>query len=156
MAPTAAAHCATRVPARSALRLALAIAAAACLATTLFALTGCASNHPVTKTGEACASCHSDGRVAATDPDLSSATETGLTFAIDSSADEVLLCTASIAEDGTIVPARLETIRPDGFDAVTVSRPGLYALCTGEISNPSTTILINATENGPSDMTVKL
>lgn len=128
---------------------------ALCVVVSLIALAGCSSNHPVTKTGEACASCHSDGRVAAADPDVSAATETGLTFAIDSNADEVLLCTASIADDGTIVPSRMETIRPDGFDAVAVSRPGLYALCTGEISNPNT-VLINASENGPRDATVKL
>lgn len=117
---------------------------ALCVVVSLIALAGCSSNHPVTKTGEACASCHSDGRVAAADPDVSAATETGLTFAIDSNAD-----------DGTIVPSRMETIRPDGFDAVAVSRPGLYALCTGEISNPNT-VLINASENGPRDATVKL
>ena len=36
----------------------------------------------------------------------SSATETGLTFAVESGADEVYLCTAAVAEDGTVIPSR--------------------------------------------------
>ena len=32
----------------------------------------------------------------------------------------------------------------------------LLALCTGEISNPSSITLVNATESGPTDAVVKL
>ena len=42
------------------------------------------------------------------------------------------------------------------FGAVTVSEPGLYALCTGDISSPSATILVNATEGGDADVTVRV
>ena len=110
----------------------------------------------MTKSGEACASCHSDGRTAVESPDTASATETGLTFAIDSSAEEVWLCTASLAEDGTVVPARQRTIPADEFGAVTVSSPGLYALCTGDVANPSATVLVNATEHGPAGVAVRV
>ncbi len=129
---------------------------AAALAATALGLAGCASSHPITKPGEACASCHSDGRMTAADPDLSNATETGLTFAVESGAEEVYLCTASIAEDGTVVPARQRSIPASEFGEVTVSSPGLYALCTGDVASPSATVLINATESGPTDVTVKL
>lgn len=134
------------------------IALAATLALGALGLAGCASSHPVTKAGEACVSCHSDGRAAAASPDLSAATETGLTFAIESGADEVVLCSAVIAENegGTVVPARIRTIPADEFGAVTVSEPGLYALCTGDIAKPSATVLINATEDGPADVMVRV
>ena len=121
-------------------------------------LAGCGTSHPVTKAGEACASCHSDGRAAAASPNLSAAAVTGLTFAIDSSADEVILCSAVVADDegGTVVPARMRTIPASEFGAVTVSEPGLYALCAGDISSPSATVLVNATEDGPADVTVRV
>lgn len=142
------------IPSRPAFSRASRLALAALLASTVIGLAGCASSHPITKSGEACASCHSDGRAAAGSPDTTSATETGLTFSIDSSADEVWLCTASLAEDGTVVPARQRTISSNEFDSVTVNSPGLYALCTGDIASPSTTVLINATEDGPADAAV--
>ncbi len=132
------------------------IALAATLALGALGLAGCTSSHPVTKAGEACASCHSDGRAAAVTPDASSATETGLTFAIDSSADEVYLCTASIADTGTVVPARMRTIPASEFGAVTVSEPGLYALCAGDTSSPSATVLINATDSGDAIANVRV
>lgn len=134
------------------------LALTAVLALGALGLAGCASSHPVTKAGEACASCHSDGRAAAASPDLSAATETGLTFAIDSSADEVHLCSAVVADDenGTVVPARMRTIPASEFGSVTVSEPGLYALCTGDTAAPSATVLINATEAGPADVTVRV
>ena len=51
----------------------------------------------------------------------------------------------------------LEVLRQPLEDgAVTVSRPGLYALCTGDIASPSATVLINATGSGPADAVVKL
>ena len=132
------------------------IALAATLALGALGLAGCGTSHPVTKAGEACASCHSDGRAAAVTPDASSATETGLTFAIDSSADEVYLCTASIADTGTVVPARMRTIPASEFGAVTVSEPGLYALCAGDTSSPSATVLINATDSGDAIANVRV
>ena len=84
-----------------------ALALAALLTTSALALAGCASNHPITKSGEQCASCHSDGRA-------------------------------------------------DELGAVTVNRPGLYALCTGDVASPSATVLVSATESGPTDTVVKL
>lgn len=119
-------------------------------------LAGCASSHPITKSGEQCASCHSDARAAVEGTGSASATETGLTFAVESGAEEVYLCTAAVAEDGTVIPSRDRTLPADELGAVTVSRPGLYALCTGDIASPSATVLINATESGPADAVVKL
>lgn len=145
-----------RISSRSAFSHVGRLALAALLASAAIGLAGCASNHPMIKSGQACISCHGDDRAAVDSPDLSKATETGLTFAIDSSAEEVWLCTASLAEDGTIVPARQRTIPADEFGAVTVSGPGLYALCTGDVASPSATVLINATENGPADVAVKV
>ena len=107
-------------------RTCLAALALACLLTAnAGTLAGCASSHPITKSGEQCASCHSDGR-------------------------------AAVAEDGTVIPSRDRTLSADELGAVTVSRPGLYALCTGDIASPSATVLINATESGPADAVVKL
>lgn len=120
------------------------------------ALAGCSSNHPITKSGEACASCHSDGRAAVEGAGSAAVTEAGLTFAVESSADEVYLCTASVAEDGTVVPAQMRKLTADELDSVTVSEPGLYALCTGDIAGPSTVVLVHAAENGPADVVVKL
>lgn len=133
-------------------RLALII----CLATGALALVGCASSHPITKSGEQCSSCHSDGRAAVKGTGSASATETGLTFSVESGVDEVYLCTAAVAENGTIVPSRDRTLSADELGAVTVSRPGLYALCAGDVASPSATVLINATESGPTDTVVKL
>lgn len=65
------------------------------------------------------------------------------------------LCTASIADTGTVVPARMRTIPASEFGTVTVSEPGLYALCTGDISSPSATILVNATKGGDADVTAR-
>ena len=46
-------------------RTCLAALALACLLTAnAGTLAGCASSHPITKSGEQCASCHSDGRAA--------------------------------------------------------------------------------------------
>lgn len=138
-------------------RTSLAALALACLLTAnAGALAGCASSHPITKSGEQCASCHSDGRAAVEGTGSASATETGLTFAVESGAEEVYLCTAAVAEDGTVIPSRDRTLPADELGAVTVSRPGLYALCTGDIASPSATVLINATESGRADAVVKL
>ena len=90
-----------------------ALALAALLTTSALALVGCASSHPITKSGEQCASCHSDGRTAVEGTGSASATETGLTFAVESGADEVYLCTAAVAEDGTVVPSRDRTLSAD-------------------------------------------
>lgn len=133
----------------------LRIALVGCLGLGLLALAGCASNHPVTKAGEQCASCHSDGRVAAEGAGSASATETGLTFTVEG-ADEAYLGAASVAEDGTIIPSRESTLRGDELGSVTVSSPGLYTLSTGDIASPSSVVLINATESGPADVVVKL
>ena len=138
-------------------RTRLAALALACLLTAnAGTLAGCASSHPITKSGEQCASCHSDGRAAVEGTGSASATETGLTFAVESGAGEVYLCTAAVAEGGTVIPSRDRTLSADELGAVTVSRPGLYALCTGDIASPSATVLINATESGPADAVVKL
>ena len=138
-------------------RTCLAALALACLLTAnAGALAGCASSHPITKSGEQCASCHSDGRAAVEGTGSTSATETGLTFAVESGAGEVYLCTAAVAEDGTVIPSRDRTLSTDELGAVTVSRPGLYALCTGDIASPSATVLINATESGRADAVEKL
>lgn len=138
-------------------RTCLAALALACLLTaSAGTLAGCASSHPITKSGEQCASCHSDGRAAVEGTGSASATETGLTFAVESGAEEVYLCTAAVAEDGTVIPSRDRTLPADELGAVTVSRPGLYALCTGDIASPSATVLINATESGRADAVVKL
>lgn len=138
-------------------RTCLAALALACLLTAnAGALAGCASSHPITKSGEQCASCHSDGRAAVEGTGSTSAAETGLTFAVESGAGEVYLCTAAVAEDGTVIPSRDRTLSTDELGAVTVSRPGLYALCTGDIASPSATVLINATESGRADAVVKL
>lgn len=138
-------------------RTCLAALALACLLTAnAGALAGCASSHPITKSGEQCASCHSDGRAAVEGTGSASVTETGLTFAVESGADEIYLCTAAVAEDGTVIPSRDRTLSTDELGAVTVSRPGLYALCTGDIASPSATVLINATESGRADAVVKL
>lgn len=138
-------------------RTRLAALALACLLTAnAGTLAGCASSHPITKSGEQCASCHSDSRAAVEGTGSASATETGLTFAVESGAGEVYLCTAAVAEDGTVIPSRDRTLSADELGAVTVSRPGLYALCTGDIASPSATVLINATESGPADAVVKL
>lgn len=135
----------------------LAALALACLLTAnAGTLAGCASSHPITKSGEQCASCHSDGRAAVEGTGSASATETGLTFAVESGAGEVYLCTAALTEDGTVIPSRDRTLSADELGAVTVSRPGLYALCTGDIASPSATVLINATGSGPADAVVKL
>ncbi|MEC4271851.1 hypothetical protein VJ923_01590 [Adlercreutzia sp. R25] len=128
---------------------------AGCLGLGLFTLGGCASNHPITKSGEQCASCHSDGRIAAEGAGSASAIETGLTFAVEGG-DEVYLGAASVAEDGTIIPSRDRTLKADELGSVTVSSPGLYALSTGDIAGPSSIVLINATESGPTDVVVKL
>lgn len=133
-----------------------ALVLAGLLAASAGALAGCASSHPITKSGEQCASCHSDGRTAVEGTGSASTTETGLTFAVESGAEEVYLCTAAVAEDGTVIPSRDRTLSTDELGAVTVSRPGLYALCTGNIASPSATVLINATESGPADAVVKL
>lgn len=138
-------------------RTCLAALALACLLTAnAGTLAGCASSHPITKSGEQCASCHSDGRAAVEGIGSASATETGLTFAVESGAGEVYLCTAALTEDGTVIPSRDRTLSADELGAVTVSRPGLYALCTGDIASPSATVLINATGSGPADAVVKL
>ena len=138
-------------------RTCLAALALACLLTAnAGTLAGCASSHPITKSGEQCASCHSDGRAAGEGTGAASATETGLTFAAESGAGEVYLCTAAVAEDGTVIPSRNRTLSADELGAVTVSRPGLYALCTGDIASPSATVLINATESSPADAVVEL
>lgn len=138
-------------------RTCLAALALACLLTaSAGTLAGCASSHPITKSGEQCASCHSDGRAAVEGTGSASATETGLTFAVESGAEEVYLCTAAVAEDGTVIPSRDRTLPADELGAVTVSRPGLYALCAGDIASPSATVLINATESGRADAVVKL
>lgn len=138
-------------------RTCLAALALACLLTaSAGTLAGCASSHPITKSGEQCASCHSDGRAAVEGTGSASATETGLTFAVESGAGEVYLCTAAVAEDGTVIPSRDRTLSNDELGTVTVSRPGLYALCTGDIASPSATVLINATESGRADAVVKL
>lgn len=138
-------------------RTCLAALALACLLTaSAGTLAGCASSHPITKSGEQCASCHSDGRAAVEGTGSASATETGLTFAVESDAEEVYLCTAAVAEDGTVIPSRDRTLSADELGAVTVSHPGLYALCTGDIASPSATVLINATESGRADAVVKL
>ena len=138
-------------------RTCLTALALACLLTaSAGTLAGCASSHPITKSGEQCASCHSDGRAAVEGTGSASATETGLTFAVESGAKEVYLCTAAVAEDGTVIPSRDRTLPADELGAVTVSRPGLYALCTGDIASPSATVLINATESGRADAVVKL
>ena len=109
-------------------RTCLAALALACLLTAnAGTLAGCASSHPITKSGEQCASCHSDGRAAVEGTGSASATETGLTFAVESGAGEVYLCTAAVAEDGTVIPSRDRTLSADELGAVTVSRPGLYA-----------------------------
>lgn len=133
---------------------------ALCVAVSLIALAGCSSNHPITKAGEACASCHSDGRAAAEGEaagvPLADAAETGLTFTVESGADKVYLCTVAVADSGTIVPAQMRTLTADELGSVTVSEPGVYALCTGEISSPSSITLINATESAPADTVVKL
>ena len=76
--------------------------------------------------------------------------------AVESGADEVYLCTAAVAEDGTVVPSRDRTLSADELGAVTVNRPGLYALCTGDVASPSATVLVSATESGPTDTVVKL
>lgn len=120
------------------------------------ALTGCASSHPITKSGEQCASCHSDGRTAVEGTGSASTTETGLIFAVEGGADEIYLCTAAVAEDGTVIPSRDRTLSADELGSVTVSRPGLYALCTGDIASPSATVLVSATESGPADAIVRL
>lgn len=133
-----------------------ALALACLLTASAGTLAGCASSHPITKSGEQCASCHSDGRAAVEGTGSASATETGLTFAVESGAGEVYLCTAAVAEDGTVIPSRDRTLSADELGAVTVSRPGLYALCTGDIASPSATVLINATESGPADAVVEL
>ena len=87
-------------------RTCLAALALACLLTaSAGTLAGCASSHPITKSGEQCASCHSDGRAAVEGTGSTSATETGLTFAVESGAGEVYLCTAAVAEDGNIADA---------------------------------------------------
>lgn len=66
-------------------RTCLAALALACLLTaSAGTLAGCASSHPITKSGEQCASCHSDGRAAVEGTGSTSATETGLTFAVES------------------------------------------------------------------------
>ena len=71
-------------------RTCLAALALACLLTAnAGTLAGCASSHPITKSGEQCASCHSDGRAAVEGTGSASATETGLTFAVESGAGEV-------------------------------------------------------------------
>lgn len=138
-------------------RTCLAALALACLLTaSAGTLAGCASSHPITKSGEQCASCHSDGRAAVEGTGSTSATETGLTFAVESDAEEVYLCTAAVTEDGTVIPSRDRTLSNDELGTVTVSRPGLYALCTGDIASPSATVLINATESGRADAVVKL
>lgn len=138
-------------------RTCLAALALACLLTAnAGTLAGCASSHPITKSGEQCASCHSDGRAAVEGTGSASATETGLTFAVESGAGEVYLCTAALTEDGTVIPSRDRTLSADELGAVTVSRPGLYALCTGDIASPSATVLINATGSGRADAVVKL
>ena len=134
----------------------LRVALAGCLGLGVLGLAGCASGHPVTKSGEQCSSCHSDGRAAVEGMGSASATETGLTFAVESGADEVYLCTAAVAEDGTVIPSRDRTLSADELGSVTVSRPGLYALCTGDIASPSVTVLVSATESGPADAVVKL
>lgn len=121
----------------------------------LLALAGCASSHPIIKSGEQCASCHSDGRVAAGGAGSANATETGLTFAVEGG-DKVYLGAASVAEDGTIIPSRDRTLSADELGSVTVSSPGLYTISTGDIASPSSVVLINATETGPSDIVVKL
>ena len=78
-------------------RTCLAALALACLLTAnAGTLAGCASSHPITKSGEQCASCHSDGRAAVEGTGSASATETGLTFAVESGAGEVYLCTAAV------------------------------------------------------------
>ena len=66
------------------------------------------------------------------------------------------IITAAVAEDGTVIPSRDRTLSADELGAVTVSRPGLYALCTGDIASPSATVLINATGSGPADAVVQL
>lgn len=133
-----------------------ALALACLLTASAGTLAGCASSHPITKSGEQCASCHSDGRAAVEGTGSASAAETGLTFAVESGAGEVYLCTAAVAEDGTVIPSRDRTLSADELGSVTVSRPGLYALCTGDIASPSATVLINATESGRADAFVKL
>ena len=149
-------------------RTCLAALALACLLTAnAGTLAGCASSHPITKSGEQCASCHSDGRAAVEGTGSASATETGLTFAVESGAlhkgvlgillhQVQLVGVGALTEDGTVIPSRDRTLSADELGAVTVSRPGLYALCTGDIASPSATVLINATGSGPADAVVKL
>ena len=90
---------------------------------------------PITKSGEQCASCHSDGRAAVEGTGSASATETGLAFAVESGAGEVYLCTAALTEDGTVIPSRDRTLSADELGAVTVSHRGSMP-CAPGISPP--------------------
>lgn len=50
----------------------------------------------------------------------------------------------------------MRTIPASEFGTVTVSEPGLYALCAGDTSSPSATVLINATDSGDAIANVRV
>ncbi len=130
--------------------------AAACALFAALMLGGCGGGHPIVRTDD-CASCHSDGRAAAgAVPD--SAVQTGLSFSVESSADEVYLCYVAVADtdDSTVIPVNMRTLSADELAEVSVPEPGLYAVCTGPLDGPSSIAVIEAGEGGPEGMAVKL
>lgn len=113
-------------------RTCLAALALACLLTAnAGTLAGCASSHPSRSPASSALPATAMAAPPWRAPARPVPTETGLTFAVESGAGEVYLCTAALTEDGTVIPSRDRTLSADELGAVTVSRPGLYALCTG-------------------------
>lgn len=113
-------------------------------------LGGCsAGNHKVTE-GEPCGECHADGKeeivwdsVDAAKESLEVAFTVGSSFSIEANADAVWLCSLRFGDDAGIhaVPSRLKTLGREDLSFVQVKDSGLYALCVGNLDNPSTTII---------------
>lgn len=133
-----------------------AVCAALCLAATLL-LAGCSSTgHPITQ-GQECSACHNDDRSACEGVSPSNVTEVGMTFSVEIDESQVYLCTARYADEQgeTVIPTQVRSIDAAEASAVTVSEPGIYVLCAGDVSSPKM-LVVNAAEDGPQDAVVKL
>lgn len=134
---------ASAVKARALLLIALILVA-------VVGLGGCSSgNHKVTE-GESCGECHADGKEEFVWGSLDEMRESigasatvGSAFSVETSADVVWLCSLRFGDDeGThVVPTRLRTLTQEDLLSVQVKDPGLYALCSGSLDNPSMTIV---------------
>lgn len=123
----------------------------------LLALVGCSSGgHPVADAGEQCAECHS-GRTEYEDATPQNAMSVGMTFSVRTDEQEVYLCSVRCGDEAgeKVIPSRMRTIPASEASSITVDKSGFYALCVGDENSP-TTVVVQASEDGPADVVVEL